>query len=134
MARSKEETMQTKTQSPWLAAVILALAVTMTAAACGSNTSQASARDKVTTASCDWQAMCGNIGSGKTYTSRDNCMTQLRAQWDTAWPAAECDGKIDLAQLDICLSAIHATECGNGLDVLNTLANKCPKAKVCAGP
>ena len=101
---------------------------------CGSDHSQANARDAVTDASCDFYARCDQIGPGKTYENRDSCEVQVRARWDTAWPVETCDGKIDTEQLNICLNAIGATECGNGLDVLNTLLNKCPQAKICAGP
>jgi hypothetical protein len=104
------------------------------APACGSNHSQANARDAVTDASCDFYARCDQIGSGKTYANRDTCEVQVRASWDTAWPVETCDGKIDTEQLNICLNAIGATECGNGLDVLNTLLNKCPQSKICSGP
>ena len=112
-----------------LGVVALALAT-----GCGSDHSQANARDAVTDASCDWYMRCGEIGPGKTHENRDSCEVQVRANWDTAWPVAACDGKINSEQLDICLDAIALTECGNGLDVLNTLANKCPQAKICSGP
>ena len=113
---------------------VVALGVVALATGCGSNHSQAAARDAVTDASCDWYMRCGEIGPGKTHENRDSCEVQVRANWDTAWPAAACDGKINSEQLDICLDAIALTECGNGLDVLNTLANKCPQAKICSGP
>jgi hypothetical protein len=103
-------------------------------AGCGSSHSQAAARDAVTEATCDWYMDCGEIGAGKTHASRDSCEVQVRASWDSAWPAEACDGKINSEQLDVCLDAIAITECGNGLDVLNTLVNKCPQAKVCSGP
>jgi hypothetical protein len=110
------------------------LALAWLALGCGgADHSQAGARDAATTASCNWYAMCGAIGAGKTFETRDSCEVQTRAFWDTRWPAAQCDGKVDTNQLGICLDAIHITECGNGLDVLNTVANKCPVEKVCAG-
>jgi hypothetical protein len=101
---------------------------------CGSDHSQAGARDAVTDASCTYYARCGEIGAGKTYETRDSCEVQVRASWDTAWPVETCDGKISSDQLNICLNAIGATECGNALDVLNTLLNKCPQEKICSGP
>jgi len=112
---------------------VIAMALGL-ALGCGSNHSQASARDAVTDASCDFYARCGEIGAGKTYENRDTCEVQVRASWDTAWPASVCDGKINTEQLDICLNAVGATECGNGLDIANTLLNKCPQAKICSGP
>ena len=112
---------------------VIAMALGL-AVSCGSNHSQASARDAVTDASCDFYMRCDQIGSGKTYANRDTCEVQVRASWDTAWPVQTCDGKINSDQLKVCLSAIAATECGNALDVLNTLLNKCPQDKICSGP
>ena len=92
------------------------------ATSCGGVTnSQVVARDRATTASCDWYQGCGNIGAGKTYETRESCETQVRGQWDQAWPLTECDSKINQAQLSVCLDAIHATQCGNVLDILSTL-------------
>jgi hypothetical protein len=103
--------------------------------ACGGVTnSQVVARDQATTAACDWYGGCGAIGAGLTYDTRASCETQVRAQWDQAWPPSDCDSKINQGQLSICLDAIHATQCGNVLDILSTLAVKCPKANVCSGP
>jgi hypothetical protein len=100
----------------------------------GADRSQADARDSATTASCDWYAMCGEIGAGKTYDTRDTCNVQVRAFWDSKWPVATCDGKVDTGALGICLDAIHITECGNAVDVFNTVANKCAVEKVCPSP
>jgi hypothetical protein len=119
---------------PSVVSVALSALALGVAAGCGSNHSQASARDAVTDASCDYYARCGEIGAGKTYETRDTCEVQVRANWDTAWPVEACDGKINSEQLNICLSAIGATECGNALDALNTLLNKCPQNKICSGP
>jgi len=119
-----------------LSVIVMALGVVGLgpATGCGSDHSQAGARDAVTEATCDWYMGCGEIGAGKTHATRDSCEVQVRASWDSAWPVEACDGKINTAQLDVCLNAIAATECGNGLDVLNTLVNKCPQDKVCSGP
>jgi hypothetical protein len=103
--------------------------------ACGGVTnSQVIARDRATTAACDWYQMCNQIGAGLKYETRDSCETQVRAQWDQAWPPAMCDSKINQSQLTICLNAISSTLCTNPLDILNTLANKCPEASICSGP
>jgi Family of unknown function (DUF6184) len=117
-------------------AAFLSLAVAaglMTLAGCGNvSTSREAARDQATTVSCDWYQMCGQIGPGKTHETRGSCEVTVKANWESAWPPADCDGKINPSQLDICLSAIRITDCTAPLDILNTLANKCPKTKVCA--
>ena len=111
----------------------LVMTAALAAAGCGSTSSQADARDRATSTTCAWFQMCGKIGHGLTYETADTCQVQVRAKWDDAWPVASCDGKINQSQLDLCLQAISSTICDNGLDELNTLANKCPAAKICAG-
>jgi hypothetical protein len=111
------------------------LALTLAAASCGgvSGTNQASAADRATAASCDfYRDSCDAIGPGKMYETRTSCEIDVRAKWESAWPPAECDGKIKSSELEICLSAIRATDCTAPLDILNTLANKCPKEKICS--
>jgi len=100
---------------------------------CGGVTnSQVVARDRATAASCDWYQNCGEIGAGKTYETRESCDTQVRAHWDQTWPLSQCDSRINQSQLSICLDAIHATQCGNVLDILSTLGVKCPASSVCS--
>ena len=116
-----------------LAVSCLAFAALVTG--CGGVTSsQVLARDQATTASCDWYQSCNQIGPGLAYDTRASCETQVRAHWDQTWPPSSCEGKINQAQLSICLDAIHATQCGNVLDILATLAVKCPEANICSGP
>ena len=104
-------------------------------AGCGDTTnSRVIARDEATTASCNWYQMCNQIGAGLKYENRESCDTQVRAQWDSAWPTPACDSKIKQSQLTICLNAIMGTQCMNGLDVFNTLVNKCPQSSICSGP
>jgi hypothetical protein len=104
-----------------------------TAGGCGGGSSQADARDRATSTTCAWFQQCGKIGHGLTYETLDMCQVQVRAKWDSAWPVASCDGKINESQLELCLQAISSTICDNGLDELNTLANKCPEVKICGG-
>ena len=117
------------------AAGMFSFALGVGLAACGSDpSSQASARDRVTQARCDWAAACGYVGDGKTYSSGDNCLVQVRANWDAYWPAAECDGKIKSSQLDLCLAAIPLVACGDVGDLATSLAVNCSRAKICSGP
>jgi hypothetical protein len=111
-----------------LAFVLVALGVI----SCGPP-SQPQARDAATAKSCDWYARCDEIGAGKQYETRDACEIEVRNFWNNTWALADCDSKIDSEALDICLKSIEITQCGNGLDFLNTILNKCGKASVCAG-
>ncbi len=111
---------------------VLAL-LTLLLAGCGGPLSQQAARDAATAHACDWYQKCGEIASGKTYATRDACEVKERSDWDTRLPLAKCDGKVIPSDLDLCLKAIDSTLCGNVLDVLNTLLNKCSAAQVCKG-
>jgi hypothetical protein len=106
----------------------------LTAVSCGGvGTSRETARDQATTVSCDRVRTCGKIGPGGTYTSDDMCQIMQKSFWEGAWPAAECDGKIDVSKLNVCLQSISATDCEGGLDLLLTLG-KCGKVNVCGAP
>lgn len=113
-----------------IAAVVTTLVLV---AGCGGNYSQAEARDQATKATCDWYDRCGEIGSGMTYATRDDCEVDNRARWNSYWPYEDCNNRIPPEELDQCTAAIKATECGNGWDIANTFLNKCPPADVCSG-
>lgn len=115
--------------SPLAAMTLLALL-----SGCGSSSSQPEARDEATTAGCDYYQRCGDIGPGKMYETRMSCEVSVKAFWESSWPPADCDGKINAAKLDVCLSSIRAATCGNGGSNLAVLLVNCPKAQVCSGP
>ncbi len=118
-----------------LASGTVAFTLALALAGCGDTTnSRVIARDQATAASCNWYQMCNQIGAGLKYENRESCDTQVRAQWDQAWPTPTCDSKIKQSELTICLNAISATQCMNALDIFNTLANKCPESSICSGP
>jgi hypothetical protein len=100
---------------------------------CSSTSSQADARDRATTQSCSWYQMCNDIGAGKKYDTLASCEVQVRGQWESAWPPASCDGKINESQLEVCLAAIYSTDCTSPLDIGDTLFVKCTEAKICSG-
>jgi len=110
------------------------------AATCGGGVTtphdtQASARDKATTATCDRYQSCGLIGpdANDAYTSYESCTTIWKGMWETRFPAATCTG-INQDGLAVCLSAIGATACDSIIDFVLTLA-KCEEIDVCmAGP
>jgi len=100
---------------------------------CGGNLTQSEARQRVTAQSCDWYQNCGDIGAGEQFADRDQCEVSVESFWNTQWPLASCDNKIPPAALETCLQSIENTVCGNGLDFLNTVLNKCGQSQVCKG-
>jgi hypothetical protein len=110
----------------------LSLVAMLAGVSCNSSTSQQDARDRATAETCARLTACGQVGSGKTYATADDCTTKWRSNWQTTWPPPACDGQINENNLEICLTAIHSTDCMSGLDALDT-ASKCTQAKVCSG-
>ena len=102
---------------------------------CGGVTdSRETARDKATKATCDRYQACGLIGSAAddAYVTYDSCNVTWTANWEGAWPVASCTA-INQSGLNVCLSAIAATDCANVLDFLATLG-KCQEVDVCVQP
>ena len=94
---------------------------------------QADAVNVATTATCDSYDKCGEIASGKKYSTRAECEADNRSFWNDRWPAASCDGKINGDKLEFCETAIQATSCDNFFDQLQTVYGKCAREDVCSG-
>ncbi|WP_239576268.1 DUF6184 family natural product biosynthesis lipoprotein [Archangium primigenium] len=90
--------------------------------------------DAVTAAvneSCDRYEACGQIGPDKKYATRDACKAENQDFWNGRWDAADCEGHIVGASLDVCLDSIKTTSCDSILDQLDTAYNRCAKSDVC---
>ncbi|HTA18575.1 MAG TPA: DUF6184 family natural product biosynthesis lipoprotein [Polyangia bacterium] len=111
--------------------IIGGLALVALVAGCGGEApSRESARDQATTHTCARLNQCGDIGAGMTLPDESACEIQWQANWDKAWPTAQCEGKIDEAQFTVCLEAIDSTGCASFVDFLATLG-KCGAVNVC---
>jgi len=104
-----------------------AVALLSSLAGCGWNVG--TAREAAAQHSCSWYNKCSEIGSGKTYASFDECLTQQRSFWLDAWSTANC-GTMNNSATDSCIAAIDNTQCSNALDFLATLS-KCTSSSVC---
>jgi hypothetical protein len=116
------------------AAFLGLVAIAAGTSTCGGVTdSRVAARDKATKAACDRYQQCMLIGPnmGQAYVTYDSCATQWRANWENAWPVATCN-EINQQMLNVCLSAIAATDCANFGDFVATLF-KCQAQDVCIG-
>jgi hypothetical protein len=104
----------------------------LVAAGCG--VSREGARDRAVTHACDRLQDCGNIGSGsgKLYSTREDCEVEQRSLWTNVWPEADCTDQISGDALDLCLQSIDRTACGFSLDIFST-GNVCKKESVCSG-
>lgn len=85
----------------------------------------------LSTARCDREMRCNNVGSGKKYESTDECTQKLDSRgYDDLGPG-ECKSGIRKDKLDTCLSAIRSERCGSPLDTLTRLVS-CRSAALCA--
>jgi hypothetical protein len=109
-------------------ALLLAAPLLAALSSCSSGISRESARDQATTATCTRYNACSMFPSA-AYPSMEACEIDWRANWEKAWPASTCEGKIDQAAFELCLNAISSTGC-NLVDLLSTLG-KCSAANVC---
>ncbi len=99
-----------------------------------STSSQMSAREEVVQHTCDRAQGCGLIGAGLTYQNRDDCQTRAAGTVQTAWPPADCDGRIDETQFRACLAGIDAIQCESAaLDAVSLFTlGACAKSRVCS--
>jgi Family of unknown function (DUF6184) len=85
---------------------------------------------EISTARCEREQTCGNVGAGKTYESTDQCVTKLDADGYADLNSADCKAGIDRTQLDKCLSAIKAEECNSPMDSLERVVD-CRSTALC---
>ena len=99
---------------------------------CGSDaaSTQPAARDQASTAACNYYARCMMIGTGKKFLDKDACLTEVRANFQTAWPPEQCTS-ISATGINNCIVAINIASCNNVQDIANVLLNKCTQANVC---
>jgi hypothetical protein len=132
----------TRTRSMWMswmtsakASVLVALlAIAGGASSCGGVTdARVAARNRASKAACDRANACGNIGPGQTYADYQSCISIVNGTIDSSiWPASTCQ-QINHSMLDVCISAINGTQCGNDLNFWITLGT-CSSQNVCITP
>jgi hypothetical protein len=68
--------------------------------------------DRLTTARCDREEACGNIGDGKRYATRQVCTDQMRGGIANDLTASDCPAGLDGSKVKECMSAIGNEQCG----------------------
>ena len=92
----------------------------------------ASARDSIAEARCAREQHCDNIGDSKKFSSEQDCLSRIRADWKDDLNARECPSGINQQQLNECLTAVRGEDCGNPFDTLSRVA-ACTKGQICRG-
>ena len=87
---------------------------------------------RLTTARCEREAACNNIGPGKKHADRDACMREASQNSRGTLRADQCP-QIDESKLTNCLNDIRNERCGNPLDSLDTITS-CTRGKICIEP
>ncbi len=90
----------------------------------------ASAQQSIAEARCAREQTCANVGENNKYSSHQDCLARVRADWKDDLNARECPRGVNQAQLNECLAAIRAEDCGNPFDTLGRLA-ACTTAQIC---
>jgi hypothetical protein len=68
--------------------------------------------DRLSSARCDREQACDNVGGGKKYASRRVCIDQMRGSIGNDINSYKCPGGIDAVAAQRCQSAIGNEECG----------------------
>ncbi|HMI87309.1 MAG TPA: DUF6184 family natural product biosynthesis lipoprotein [Polyangiaceae bacterium] len=87
----------------------------------GTRTTTALAVSSISTARCDRELKCKNIGTNKTYLNTDECVTKMQNDKRTGLNANECPNGVSDKDLASCLKSIREEDCGNPLDSIARL-------------
>lgn len=93
----------------------------------------ASAVMKVTTARCDREAECSNVGTGKEYGDRDECVNSVGHNVVATLASEACPGGVDADALSTCTRDVQAEPCGDAAGAVDRLTS-CSRERLCASP
>lgn len=85
----------------------------------------------ISTARCDREDRCKNLGADAKYASKEDCLDRVRADWANELSVYECPNGLVAAELDECLDDIRNEDCGNPFDTLARTMS-CSKSEICA--
>jgi hypothetical protein len=88
------------------------------------------ATDDIVSARCNREERCNNVGTDKTYESREACTTKLHGSTESDLNMKDCSHGVDHAKLDECLAKIKGEDCGNPIDTLGRVA-ACRTGSLC---
>lgn len=92
----------------------------------------ASARGSIAEARCAREQHCDNVGDNKKFSSEQDCLSRIRADWKDDLNARECPSGVNQHELNECLTAVRGEDCSNPFDTLSRVA-ACTKGKLCEG-
>jgi hypothetical protein len=86
--------------------------------------------EQLSTARCDREQTCNNVGGGQKFASRDVCMNQMRGSLANDLNGYNCPRGIAQEQLQECMSAIRGERCDHPLDTIARL-DRCRTGELC---
>jgi hypothetical protein len=92
--------------------------------------STAVAVESLADARCDRAVRCGDVAPHQRFSTRAACVSKVESEKFDDLNVRACPGGIDAKQLDKCVTAIRADECGNAFERWNRL-NACRSANLC---
>jgi hypothetical protein len=93
----------------------------------------ASAVMRVATARCDREAECSNVGTGRPFGDRDECVNEIGHYVVAALPSEQCPSGVDSEALSTCVRDVQAEPCGDGKAAVDRLSS-CSRDHLCASP
>ena len=84
----------------------------------------------ITTARCDREFSCNNVGAGHSWDTYDACQREIFQNTRVSLRAESCPNGIDGTNLTTCLQDIRNERCGNPLDTLGRLT-ACRTGRLC---
>ena len=88
------------------------------------------ALSRIAVARCAREMRCNNIGADKTYASNDECVAKVGDDMKDDLGPSACPSGIARRELDACVSAIRAENCGNVLDKIGRVT-ACRTSRLC---
>lgn len=90
----------------------------------------ATAVKQITTARCDREQKCGNVGAGKDYATSEACVVEVSDEWRDELNAYECPGGVVTKELSECLAEIRNEDCDAPFDTLGRII-ACRESDIC---
>lgn len=89
-----------------------------------------SAIQQISTARCNREQACSNIGPGRSYENADICKQKLEYDTRATLRQQDCPNGVGQGELSRCLDDIRNETCGNALDTIARLAS-CSRSNLC---
>lgn len=90
----------------------------------------AAATSALTQARCEREQRCDNIGDRKSYSSMDDCLSTVRANWRSDLNEQSCPAGVNQVRLDQCVRSVRDEECGRPFETLDRIAT-CRSGPMC---